>query len=148
MISSCAASIPCNIYSMLSAWAIVENFKFIEMRMSIELSSNDHVESINDSAIFSRPPFEATSATRWNVLENVNSFICSLSSQECVVKPLHGRLNLSSTVHHPPVVDVAIIIVQCNQTETRSNERRVISCSSNSGDFISRNPSMTTPCVC
>lgn len=141
-------SIPCNIHGVLSGRAVIVHFKFIEMRMSIKLSADNIVESIDDATIFTRPEAEATATASWNVSENVNSFVCSFSSEKRVVEPLHGRCNLISAVHHPPVVDVTIIVVQCNQTESWTHQEGVVAALPDCVDGVTRNPSVALPNAC
>lgn len=91
------------------------------MRVTVELSTNDHVESVNDTTIFARPELEATSSASWNMSKNMDPFVISFGSEESVVEPLHHRLNFSARVHDPPVVDVAVVVVQRDHSESRTN---------------------------
>lgn len=49
----CSSTNPGNIYCVLSSWIIIENFKLVTMRMSVELCADYHVESIDDATKFS-----------------------------------------------------------------------------------------------
>lgn len=141
-------TIPCNRHSMVSTWAIIINFKFVHVRMAVELSANDHMESVNNATIFTRPELAAASTTSRDMRQNMNSFIIPFGSQKSVVEPLHGGLDFSVTVHGPPVEGVAIIVVQSNQSESRSNQNSVVTTKSDSIQGITWKPPMSLPRVC
>lgn len=61
----------------------------------------------------------------------MNALVGSLSIEKRVVEPLHAGLNLSSAVHDPPVIDVAVVVVQSDKTETWLNQSCVVSALSN-----------------
>lgn len=82
------SSVPCNIHSVLSSSNIVIYFKpkksrenllkksnvsllsqflLVSMRMTIELGTDNHVESINNATILTRPELHTAAATSWYV---------------------------------------------------------------------------------
>lgn len=134
--SRCATSIPCDINGVLCSWAVVINFKFVSMRMAVELSANDLMESVDDATIFARPERVTTAAARWKMLQDVNSFVSLFGSEESVVQPLHVGLSFCSTVQHPPVVNVAIVVVKSDQSESGTEQDGVITSSTDGGDSI------------
>lgn len=58
------------------------------MRVTVELGPNDHVESVNNSSVLARPELEATSTTRWDVRQDMNSFVVLFGLEKSVVEPL------------------------------------------------------------
>lgn len=145
--SSGTTTVPCNVDGVLGSRAVVEYFKFVFVRMSVELGADNRVESVNNPSILLRPPFVATSATRWNVLQDVNAFAGLFSSKECVMKPLHGLLNLKAAVHDPPVEVVAIVVIQRDQPKSGLHKECVIAVVSDGWECGCWEPSVTLPDV-
>lgn len=105
----------------------------VPMRMTVELCSNDIVESVDNATILSRPELEAATTTSWYVGQDMHSLIASLSIEKSVVEPLlpittgdlfifrtrtdkknvsyQSTCNLCAAVHYPPIVDVTVIVV-------------------------------------
>lgn len=49
---SCATSIPGYIDGVSSSWTVVIDFEFIVVRVAVELSPNDVVETVDDATVF------------------------------------------------------------------------------------------------
>lgn len=115
--------------------------------MSVELGTDDSVETVDHASVLLRPPLEATASVRWKMFQDVNAFAGLFSSQKCIVEPLHGLLNLNTRVHDPPVEGVAIVVVHGNQTQTGLHKDGVVAAKSDGCKRRCRKPSMALPGV-
>lgn len=53
---------------MLSTESILSvNILLVSVTVAIELSTDSHVESVNDASILARPKLETTATARWDV---------------------------------------------------------------------------------
>lgn len=146
-ICSGRASIPSDGDCMSGCGSVVINLELITMWVTVELSADDHVESINDATIFTWPEHETRATSWWNMSENVDSFTGLFSSQQRIVEPLKGICNFSSAVHEPKVVDVAVVVVQRYDSETGGSQGGVVATMSDSGQCSTGKPSVTRPSV-
>lgn len=77
----------------------------------------------------------------------MNAFAGLFSSQERVMKPLHGLLNLDAAVHDPPVEVVAVVVVQRDQTKAGLYKECVVAAVSDGWECGCWEPSVTLPDV-
>jgi hypothetical protein len=98
--------------------ACVEDVELIAMRVTVELTADDSVESINHSSELLRPVAEAAAASTQNVRQDVNLLTCCFCNKQRVMEPLQLFCNLIATVHYPEVVACAVVVVQSNHSKT------------------------------
>lgn len=108
--------------------------------MSSELSANRVPETLNDPAVFTSVDLEAGAVTWGHVAENVNLLAGLLGSQKGVVQPLELCPWEAGLVQKPPVVGVAVVVVDCDDAEARLRQDRVIASKANSGEGILGKP--------
>lgn len=141
------AGIPGDINSMLCSCNIIEKFIFNTVRVAIELCANDQVESVNDSTILTLPEPERASTATADMFYDVNTLVIRFGGKESVVKPLQLRLDIVSAVQNPKVEIVAIVVVDCNDTEAWTDKHGVITALTNCSCGGRCNPVVLQPCI-
>lgn len=113
------ATIEGRIDGVLRIFKAVEHIEFISVCMTIELTADDVVESLNDASVFSSPDIEAGAGSGWDMSQDVDFFVRSLSSQELVMEPLEMLSEVRGIVQDPVIIYITEVVVHCDDSETR-----------------------------
>lgn len=76
----------------------IMNMHFIGMRMSVEDSTNDRIETLDNAVELTGPNIPASAVTRWNVCEDVYKFTVLFSFQQSVLKPHQLPLHVGAII--------------------------------------------------
>lgn len=104
---------------------VVKHLELVEMRVPKELRSDGALIPRDNAVIVPGPDLDAVRMTRWNVADDVDLLIGELGTLEFVDEPLQLSGWVRGVQKEPPVLIIAVVHVEGDDTETGANEDRV-----------------------
>lgn len=119
------AAIPQDIQSLRGIILCVKDVELVLVRVSTELGTDRVPEAFHNAIIFTGIDGEAR--LRWQVSEEVHLLVVSLGQQEGVVQPLQLSPWERGFIENPPVHGLALVVIDRDDSQSRTNKDRVIS---------------------